>query len=78
MSKIIKKSSKSSILVFRRAKTHFAFFEDLFAFFRRIIETIDTHFTKIVNKKLQKDPPKSQISYFFTRIAISGDLFAFL
>jgi hypothetical protein len=27
--KITKRSSKSPILVFRRAKTHFAFFEDL-------------------------------------------------
>ena len=46
-------------------------------FFRRQPKLFSPISPNIVDKKLSNHPPKSQISYFFTKITISGDLFAF-
>jgi hypothetical protein len=56
-------------------------FLSIFEFKKRVSKTLKLSIFSIspkyfdeVLEKLSKDPPKSRISFFFIRIAISGDL----
>ena len=63
--KIIKRSSKSPILVFWRAKTHFAFFEDLLIIYRIKTQLFSPISPNILNKKSRKIIKRSsQIANF--------------
>jgi hypothetical protein len=65
--KITKRSSKSPILVFRRAKTHFAFFEDLLIIFFIIEENSPIYFPfhRIIQRNGENGKFLSFQNFFF-------------